>query len=164
MIFSDFDKKMMSLAIEQALISKSKDEVPIGSVLTKKDNILGIGHNLSIEMNDPTAHAEILAIRSACKKEENYRLLDCTMYTTLEPCLMCFGAIINSRIKRLVIGAVDQDSGAPISNKALLSQLRLNHKIVVETGLFADECSEILKNFFKEKRLKRKLGPNRSMI
>ena len=164
MIFSDFDKKMMSLAIEQALISKSKDEVPIGSVLTKKDNILGIGHNLSIEMNDPTAHAEILAIRSACEKEENYRLLDSTMYTTLEPCLMCFGAIINSRIKRLVIGAVDQDSGAPISNKALLSQLRLNHRIEVETGLFSDECSEILKNFFKEKRLKRKFGPNRSMI
>jgi len=164
MIFSDFDKKMMSLAIEQALISKSKDEVPIGSVLTKKDNILGIGHNLSIEMNDPTAHAEILAIRSACEKEENYRLLDSTMYTTLEPCLMCFGAIINSRIKRLVIGAVDQDNGAPISNKALLSQLKLNHKIEVETGLFSDECSEILKNFFKEKRLKRKFGPNRSMI
>ena len=164
MIFSDFDKKMMSLAIEQALISKSKDEVPIGSVLTKKEIVIGKGHNLSIEMNDPTAHAEILAIRSACEKEENYRLLDSTMYTTLEPCLMCFGAIINSRIKRLVIGAVDLDSGAPISNKALLSQLRLNHKIEVETGLFSDECSEILKNFFKEKRLKRKFGPNRSMI
>ena len=164
MIFSDFDKKMMSLAIEQALISKSKDEVPIGSVLTKKDTILGIGHNLSIEMNDPTAHAEILAIRSACEKEENYRLLDSTMYTTLEPCLMCFGAIINSRVKRLVIGALDQDGGAPISNKALLSQLKLNHKIEVETGLYSDECSEILKNFFKEKRSKRKLGPNRSMI
>ena len=107
-------------------------------------------------MNDPTAHAEILAIRSACEKEENYRLLDSTMYTTLEPCLMCFGAIINSRVKRLVIGALDQDGGAPISNKALLSQLKLNHKIEVETGLFSDECSEILKNFFKEKRLKRK--------
>ncbi len=164
MIFSDFDKKMMSLAIEQAFISKSKDEVPIGSVLTKKKIILGKGHNLSIEMKDPTAHAEIIAIRSACKKEENYRLLDSTMYTTLEPCLMCFGAIINSRIKRLVIGALDQDSGAPISNKVLLRQLKLNHKIKVETGLLSDECSEILKNFFKEKRLKRKLGPNRSMI
>ena len=115
-------------------------------------------------MNDPTAHAEILAIRSACEKEENYRLLDSTMYTTLEPCLMCFGAIINSRVKRLVIGALDQDGGAPISNKALLSQLKLNHKIEVEAGLYSDECSEILKNFFKEKRSKRKLGPNRSMI
>ena len=164
MTFSDFDKKMMSLAIEQALISKSKDEVPIGSVLTKKETILSKGHNLSIEMNDPTAHAEILAIRSACEKEENYRLLDSTMYTTLEPCLMCFGAIINSRVKRLVIGALDQDSGAPVSNKALLSQLKLNHKIEIETGLFSNECSEILKNFFKEKRSKRKLGPNRSMI
>ena len=115
-------------------------------------------------MNDPTAHAEILAIRSACEKEENYRLLESTMYTTLEPCLMCFGAIINSRVKRLVIGALDQDGGAPISNKALLSQLKLNHKIEVQTGLYSDECSEILKNFFKEKRSKRKLGPNRSMI
>ena len=79
MIFSDFDKKMMSLAIEQALISKSKDEVPIGSVLTKKETILSKGHNLSIEMNDPTAHAEILAIRSACEKEKNYRIIDSTV-------------------------------------------------------------------------------------
>ena len=164
MIFSDFDKKMMSLAIEQALISKSKDEVPIGSVLTKKETILSKGHNLSIEMNDPTAHAEIMAIRGACNKLENYRLVDCTMYTTLEPCLMCFGAIINSRIKRLVIGAIDEAHGAPISNKKLIDKLTLNHKIDIEIGLYSEKCSSLLKNFFKEKRSKTKFCPNRGVI
>ena len=98
MIFSDFDKKMMSLAIEQALISKSKDEVPSGSVLTKKETILGKGHNLSIEMNDPTAHAEILQLEALAKRE-NYRLLDSTMYTTLEPCLMCLEQSLIQELK-----------------------------------------------------------------
>ena len=147
-----------------AEIALSKDEIPVGAIIVKNEKIVGQGYNQKELQKDPTAHAEILAIRSACEKEENYRLLDTTMYTTLEPCLMCFGAIINSRVKRLVIGALDQDGGAPISNKSFLSQLKLNHKIEVETGLYSDECSEILKNFFKEKRSKRKLGPNRSMI
>ena len=124
MTFSLVDKKMMNLAIEEALVSKEKDEVPIGCVLTKNNSLISAGHNLSIKLNDPTAHAEIMAIRGACNKLENYRLVDCTMYTTLEPCLMCFGAIINSRIKRLVIGAIDEEHGAPISNKELLDKLK----------------------------------------
>ena len=164
MTFSTVDKKMMKLAIEEALVSKEKDEVPIGCVLTKNNALISAGHNLSIELNDPTAHAEIMAIRDACNKLENYRLVDCTMYTTLEPCLMCFGAIINTRIKRLVIGTIDEEHGAPISNKVLLNRLKFNHKIDIEIGLFSEECSSLLKNFFKEKRSKTKFCPNRGMI
>ena len=164
MTFSAVDKKMMNLAIEEALVSKEKGEVPIGCVLTKNNALISAGHNLSIELNDPTAHAEIMVIRDACNKLENYRLVDCTMYTTLEPCLMCFGAIINSRIKRLVIGAIDEEHGAPISNKELLDKLKLNHKIDIEIGLFSEKCSSLLKNFFKEKRSKTKFCPNRGVI
>ena len=156
--------KFMLRAIELSIQSAKASGGPFGCVIVKNNKIISEGFNLVTSNNDPTAHAEILAIRSACEKEENYRLLESTMYTTLEPCLMCFGAIINSRVKRLVIGALDQEGGAPVSNKTLLSQLKLNHKIEVQTGLYSDECSEILKNFFKEKRSKRKLGPNRSMI
>ena len=105
-----------------------------------------------------------MAIRDACNKLGNYRLVDCTMYTTLEPCLMCFGAIINSRIKRLVIGTIDEEHGAPISNKELLDKLKLNHKIDIEIGLFSEKCSSLLKNFFKEKRSKTKFCPNRGVI
>ena len=101
MIFSDFDKKMMSLAIEQALISKSKDEVPIGSVLTKKEIVIGKGHNLSIEMNDPTAHAEIVAIRNACQNQNNFFLKDCDLYSTCEPCPMCLSAIYWAHIENI---------------------------------------------------------------
>ncbi|MDC3078321.1 tRNA adenosine(34) deaminase TadA [SAR86 cluster bacterium] len=164
MTFSTVDKKMMKLAIEEAFISKEKDEVPIGCVLTKNNALISAGHNLSIELSDPTAHAEIMVIRDACNKLENYRLVDCTMYTTLEPCLMCFGAIINSRIKRLVIGTIDEEHGAPISNKVLLDRLKFNHKIDIEIGLFSEECSSLLKNFFKEKRSKTKFCPNRGVI
>ena len=164
MTFSTADKKMMKLAIEEALVSKEKGEVPIGCVLTKNNTLISAGHNLSIELSDPTAHAEIIAIRDACSKLENYRLVDCTMYTTLEPCLMCFGAIINSRIKRLVIGTIDEEHGAPISNKELLDKLKFNHKIDIETGLFSEKCSSLLKNFFKEKRSNTKFCPNRGVI
>ena len=164
MTFSTADKKMMKLAIEEALVSKEKGEVPIGCVLTKNNSVISAGHNLSIKLSDPTAHAEIMAIRDACNKIENYRLVHCTMYTTLEPCLLCFGAIINSRIKRLVIGTIDEEHGAPISNKVLLDRLKFNHKIDIEIGLFSEECSSLLKNFFKEKRSKTKFCPNRGVI
>ena len=164
MTFSIVDKEMMNLAIKEALVSKEKDEVPIGCILTENNSFISAGHNLSIELNDPTAHAEIMAIREACNKLGNYRLVDCTMYTTLEPCLMCFGAIINSRIKRLVIGAIDEAHGAPISNKKLIDKLKLNHKIDIEIGLYSEKCSSLLKNFFKEKRSKTKFCPNRGVI
>jgi tRNA(adenine34) deaminase len=164
MTFSAFDKKMMNLAIQEALISISKNEVPIGSVLTKNKKVLGKGHNLSIAKNDPTAHAEIVTIRNACNKINNYRLTDTTLYTTLEPCLMCFGAIINSRIERLVIGALDEEKGAPISNREFLNKLDLNHKVEIEVGLYGERCSEILKKFFQKKRLNRKLCPDRGMV
>ena len=164
MTFSAFDKKMMNLAIQEALISISKNEVPIGSVLTKNQKVLGKGHNLSIAKNDPTAHAEIVTIRNACDKINNYRLTDTTLYTTLEPCLMCFGAIINSRIDRLVIGALDEEKGAPISNREFLNKLDLNHKVEIEVGLYGERCAEILKKLFQKKRLNRKLCPDRGMV
>ena len=159
MTFSVFDKKMMNLAIHEALISVSKNEVPIGSVLTKNNKVLSKGHNLSIEQNDPTAHAEIITIRNACDKINNYRLTGSTLYTTLEPCLMCFGAIINSRVERLVVGALDEENGAPISNREFLNKLDLNHKVEIEVGLYRERCSGILKKFFQEKR-----APHRFLI
>ncbi len=154
MTFSLIDRQMMDLAIQEALVSYSKNEVPIGAVLTRDNEILSKGHNLSIGMSDPTAHAEIVAIRNACHETGNYRLIGATLYTTLEPCLMCFGAIINARVKKLVIGALDNENGAPISNVSLLKKLNLNHKLEIETGLYSKKCSELLKNFFKDKRVK----------
>ena len=164
MTFSVFDKRMMNLAIHEALISVSKNEVPIGSVLTKNNKVLSKGHNLSIAKNDPTAHAEIITIRNACDKINNYRLTGSTLYTTLEPCLMCFGAIINSRVERLVVGALDEENGAPISNREFLNKLDLNHKVEIEVGLYRERCSGILKKFFQEKRSNKKLCPDRGMI
>lgn len=145
---------MMDLAIQEALASYSKNEVPVGAILTRDNKILSKGHNLSIGMSDPTAHAEIVAIRNACHETGNYRLIGTTLYITLEPCLMCFGAIINARVKKLVIGALDNEKGAPISNASLLKKLNLNHKLEIETGLYSEKCSELLNNFFKDKRAK----------
>ncbi len=152
MIFSDFDKKMMSLAIEQALISKSKDEVPIGSVLTKKETILGKGHNLSIEMNDPTAHAEILAITAAANTIGDWRLNNCTIYVTKEPCSMCAGAIVNSRFSRVVFGVYDDDKGACGSLYQICGDKRLNSDTVIKGGVLEEECRAILKEFFSARR------------
>ncbi len=148
----------MRIALEEAMKGFDKNEVPIGAIIVSKDGvILGTGHNSPISSNDPTAHAEINAIRDAAKFEKNYRLTGSTIYVTLEPCLMCYGAMVHARVKRLVFGAYDRRSGLT-SNLELIERLNLNHKIEIQGGLLEEECSEILTRFFELKRQMKKNG------
>ncbi len=142
----------MRVALEEAMRGFDKDEVPIGAVVVSKEGVLlGKGYNSPISSNDPTAHAEINAIRDASRFEKNYRLTGSTLYVTLEPCLMCYGAMVHARIKRLVFGAFDKRSGLT-SHLELIEKLNLNHKVEVEGGLLKEECGEILTRFFELKR------------
>jgi tRNA(adenine34) deaminase len=147
------DEKFMTLALEQASLAFQKGEVPVGALITLGGKILAMSHNSSISMNDPSAHAEILAIREAARILDNYRLVDSTLYVTLEPCIMCAGAIILARIHRIVFGAVDPKSGAVVSLYRLLQDERLNHAVEVTGGVMRDACAEILSRFFHEKRI-----------
>ena len=152
MAFSEQDIYFMRIALEEAMKGFDEDEVPIGAVVVSKDGvILGKGFNLPISSNDPTAHAEINAIRDAARFEKNYRLTDSTLYVTLEPCLMCYGAMVHARVGRLVFGAYDKRSGLT-SHLELIDRLNLNHKIDIEGGLLAEECGGILTRFFELKR------------
>ena len=144
------EQKFMGLALEEARKAKLINEVPVGAVLLGKDNsILSKAHNLRESTNDSTAHAEILAIREASVKLGSWRLLDTTLYVTLEPCVMCIGAIINSRIKRVVFGARDEKAGALLSVYKIGLSDYLNHKIEFTEGVLGSECRGILKEFFK---------------
>lgn len=149
------DEKWMQKAISAAENAALIDEVPIGACLIDKDsNILAIAGNRTIIDNDPTAHAEILVLREAAKKISNYRLTETVLYTTIEPCAMCAGALVNSRIKRLVFGAHDERFGAVESVFRLCDTSSLNHKIEITSGVLADECRKLMQDFFKLKRLK----------
>jgi len=145
----------MKEALDQAVIAKNNGEVPVGAVIVKDDTLLATGRNAPIDKSDPTAHAEILAIRSAAKYFNNYRLTDTTLYVTLEPCIMCMGAIIQARISRLVYGASDPKSGAATSVYAVGSDGLLNHSLEISSGILAEQCGQLLKDFFREKRKKR---------
>ncbi|MBE0460084.1 MAG: tRNA adenosine(34) deaminase TadA [Candidatus Aminicenantes bacterium] len=145
------DEYFMRLAMVEAEKSLNKDEVPIGAVMVYKDKILCHTHNETISRNDPTAHAEILAIKEACKKIKNYRLNDFDLYVTLEPCPMCMGAIVHSRIRRLVFGAHDSKWGA-VESIMSFPLYKMNHHVETKGGVLADECGRILKCFFKSKR------------
>lgn len=145
-------EKYMNLALKEARKAYDKDEVPIGAVIVKDDKIIARAHNLKEKNKQACAHAEILAIQKACKKLDAWRLEDCDMYVTLEPCPMCAGAIINSRIKNLYIGAMDPKSGAVGSKLNLLKDYKFNHTVNVFNGVLENECSTILKDFFKELR------------
>jgi Cytosine/adenosine deaminases len=147
------DEKFMTLAIEQASLAFQKGEVPVGAVITLGGEILAMSHNSPISINDPSAHAEILAIREAARRLDNYRLIDTTLYVTLEPCIMCAGAIVQARIKRVVFGAEDPKSGGVVSLYRLLHDKRLNHTVEVTGGVEKDACAEILSRFFHEKRI-----------
>ena len=152
MAFSEQDIYFMRIALEEAMKGFDEDEVPIGAVVVSKEGvILGKGFNSPISSNDPTAHAEINAIRDAARFEKNYRLTDSTLYVTLEPCLMCYGAMVHARVGRLVFGAYDKRSGLT-SSLELIDRLNLNHKIDIEGGLLAEECGDILTRFFELKR------------
>ncbi|OGO78617.1 MAG: tRNA-specific adenosine deaminase [Clostridiales bacterium GWB2_37_7] len=142
----------MNKAIEQACNALELDEVPVGAIIVRGDQIISTGHNLKETSKDPTAHAEIIALRKASEVLGGWRLSDCDMYVTLEPCAMCCGAIIQARIRKLYIGAMDPKGGAAGSKLNLLTDYGFNHKCEIEAGLLEQECSQILKNFFKHKR------------
>ena len=144
----------MHLALEQAEKSALAGEVPVGAVLVQQDRLLAAAGNSPIGRQDPTAHAEILAIREAAQVLGNYRMPGTTLYVTLEPCIMCMGAIIQARIDRLVFGARDPKAGAVESCYHIGSDALLNHTIAIEGGILAEACGAILKDFFREKRRK----------
>ena len=142
----------MKEALKEARKAYDKLEVPVGCVIVKDGKVIARAHNLKETKFDTTKHAEILAIQKASKKLESWRLIDCEMYITLEPCAMCAGAIINSRIKKLYIGTMDSKTGAVGSKLNLLEDFTFNHKVEVEKGILQEECEVILKDFFKELR------------
>lgn len=146
------EKKFMQEALKEAKKAYDKLEVPVGCVIVKDGKIIGRGHNLKETKKDTTKHAEIIAIQKASKKLDSWRLLDCEMYVTLEPCSMCAGAIINSRIKKLYIGALDEKTGVAGSVFNLFEDYTFNHKVEVEKGILKEECEKIIKDFFKELR------------
>ena len=145
-------EKFMKEALKEAKKAYNKLEVPVGCVIVKDGKIIARAHNLKETKLDTTKHAEMLAIQKASQKLKAWRLLDCEMYITLEPCSMCAGAIINSRIKKIYIGTMDEKTGAGGSVFNLLDDYTFNHKVEVETGIMKDECEKILKDFFKELR------------
>jgi tRNA(adenine34) deaminase len=145
---------LMRLAIEQAELALAQDEVPIGCVIAHEPSgrILGRGRNLRETERDPTAHAELVAMRQAARELGQWRLLDCVMAVTLEPCPMCAGAIVNARIPRLIYGCRDPKAGAVRSLYHLCDDGRLNHRVQIEEGILADECAELLRDFFRKQR------------
>lgn len=146
------DADWMELALEQAALAGQAGEVPVGALVIKDGEIIGRGHNRNLLDNDPTAHAEIVALREAAARLGNHRLSGCVMIATIEPCSMCAGALIHARIARLVYGAADVKAGAVGSVLEVLNHPRLNHRMEVTRGILADRCSEIIQDFFRRKR------------
>lgn len=149
---SERDAAMMRLAITQAKMAERAGEVPVGAVLAREDEVLGVGYNQPIGANDPTAHAEIVALRDAALSERNYRLPGTTLYVTLEPCAMCAGALMHARVARLVIGTREPRAGVVRSQLGLLDESFFNHRIDIVEGVMREECSELLKRFFAQRR------------
>lgn len=149
-------EKYMQEALKQAKKAYEKDEVPVGAIIVKGNKIIARAYNEKEYKLDTTKHAEILAIQKASKKLKSWRLTDCDMYITLEPCSMCAGAIIQSRIRKIYIGTMDEKTGACGSVLNLLQDYTFNHKVEIETGILQKECENLLKQFFKELREKRK--------
>lgn len=146
------DLVFMQIALEQARQAAEAGEVPVGAALARGEILLAAAANRPIATNDPTAHAEILAIREAAAKTGNYRLVETTLYVTLEPCIMCMGAIIHARIQRLVFGALDPKTGAAQSRYTIGVDGLLNHRLEITGGVLETECSQLLKDFFKQRR------------
>jgi tRNA(adenine34) deaminase len=148
------DYEFMRVALEEAQVAYSAGEVPVGAVLVHDRHILSRAHNLPITMNDPSAHAELLALRQAGDKLGNYRLGGAELYVTLEPCIMCAGAIIQARLARVIFGARDPKCGAVKSLYNILTDERLNHQVEVTEGILREECGEIMSRFFQQKRIR----------
>ena len=145
----------MKEALNEAKKAYKKEEIPVGAIIVKNSKIISRGHNLKEIKNSSIAHAEIIAINKANKKLDVWRLEDCEMYVTLEPCMMCMGAIINSRIKKLYIGTLDPKTGS-CTSVIDIKQYKFNHEVEIETGILKDECEYILKDFFKGLRAKKR--------
>ena len=143
---------LMREALVQAKKALKKGEVPIGAVVVLGDEIIGRGYNQPVTTKDPTAHAEIIALKEASNRLENYRLKEAIIYTTLEPCLMCAGALVHARIKKIIFAAQDTKSGVVVNNGGLIQSEFLNHKVSFEGGILEKEASKLLINFFLEKR------------
>ncbi len=142
----------MRLALEQAMLAYQTGEVPVGAVVVKDDQVVGLGHNRPIQGHDPTAHAEVMALRDAAQQLGNYRLVGCRLYVTLEPCLMCTGAIFHARMDQVVFGASDPKTGMAGSVMNLYDERKLNHHTQVIGGVLAGESSALLQRFFAERR------------
>ena len=146
------DEHFMQLALAQAALAAQAGEVPVGAVVVQGGVVIATGRNAPIKCHDPTAHAEIAALRAAAKALGNYRLPDCTLYVTLEPCAMCSGAMLHARLKRVVFGAADAKTGAAGSVINLFEQPKLNHQTVLQGGVLAGESAAMLKTFFSQRR------------
>jgi tRNA(adenine34) deaminase len=146
------DESYMQYALTLAQQAADTGEVPVGAVIVLNGQIIGRGFNQSIALHDPSSHAEIMALRDAAKNIANYRLIDSTLYVTLEPCMMCIGAIVHARIRRVVFGAYDPKTGAVASVAELFKAPYLNHQVEVSGGVLAGPCGEMLRTFFKSRR------------
>jgi tRNA(adenine34) deaminase len=149
---SDLDEQMMRVAIEEATEAAAYGDVPVGAVVARADEVLGRAGNAREREQDPTAHAEIIALRAAASAVRSWHLEGCTMYVTLEPCAMCAGALVLGRVERLVFGTEDPKAGFAGSLGNLVRDERLNHTLEVESGVLSGECAGLLKDFFRERR------------
>jgi len=149
---SESEEYYMGLALAEAQKAQAAGEVPVGAVIVSQGNVIGKGFNRPISGNDPTAHAEIVALRDASQHQQNYRLSNATLYCTVEPCMMCAGAIIHARIAKIVFGTPDPKAGAAGSIYNVLTDPRLNHRVEVLSGIREDECASLLRQFFSARR------------
>ena len=153
-IFLNNDSAFMRQALDLAQQAASIEEVPVGAIVVANGEVIGRGFNCPIDFNDPTAHAEIVAMRDAANNLGNYRLSGCELYVTIEPCTMCLGAMVHARIKRVIFGALEPRAGAFASNPMLMDADHFNHKIEWSGGVLEQDCSELIKEFFKGRRSK----------
>ncbi|WP_409525088.1 tRNA adenosine(34) deaminase TadA [Nitrincola sp. MINF-07-Sa-05] len=148
------DEYWMAAALERAALAAQRLEVPVGAVVVLAGEIIGEGWNQPISGDDPTAHAEVVALRDAARRIGNYRLVDADLYVTIEPCMMCVGAMVHARIRRLIFGATEPKAGAVVSQLRALELPHLNHQIEYQGGVLADQCSEQIRAFFRSRRQK----------
>lgn len=149
---AELDRQFMQQALDQAKLAAVAGEVPVGAVLVRDGQVISTGFNQPISNSDPSAHAEMMALRAAALEESNYRLPGTTLYVTLEPCTMCAGAMLHARVDRVVFGATDPKTGAAGSVLNVFSEKQINHQTQVEGGIMSEECGQVLRDFFKERR------------
>lgn len=153
---ADIDAHWMRIAMQEAQKAEAIGEVPVGAIVVKDNQLLAAGYNQVITSHDPSAHAEVVAIRAAGKSVQNYRLIDCTLYVTLEPCPMCCGALVHARFKRVVFGAADYKTGAMGSVMELAKHESMNHQLEMQGGVLAEECAAMISAFFQKRREEKK--------